>query len=133
MTRSVTQAELWERVHASFEWHRKAAREPDTQTTLNRIAAKCIAKRADATATRSFDASNCVVREERLSVDELCELERYHDRAVPARDVEPIVVLAYQGRNIVIEGNTRVNKWCAEGGSKLRSAIFVEPKEKPTP
>lgn len=114
-------------MHASFEGHRKAAKERDTQITLDRIAAKCITKQEDAKPIRSFDASNCVVREERLSVDQLCQLDRYHNSAVPNWDVEPIVVLAYEGRNIVVEGNNRVNKWCAEGGSKLRSAIFIEP------
>jgi hypothetical protein len=128
----MTQAELWQRVNESFERHRQAPGEPDTQTTLNRIAAKCITKQPDATATRSFDASNCVVREEHLPVAALCELERYHDRSVPAWEVEPIVVLVYEGRRIVIEGNNRVNKWCAERESRLRSVIFIEPKETPT-
>jgi len=88
--------------------------------------AKCITKRSDAIAIRSFDPSNCTLREARLSPNQLAGLERYHDRRVPICDIEPVVVLLYEGSEIVSEGNTRVNKWCGEGGSKPRAVIFVE-------
>src|SRR2546430_8600351 len=120
--------ELWAQVYESFKWHVNAFTDSGPQDTLNRIAAKCMTKKADAVATRSFDPSNCFLREARLSPEQLTQLDRYHERRVPQFEVEPVVVLRYEGRGIVIEGNTRVNKWCAEGGSRLRSVIFIEPR-----
>jgi len=122
----LSQAQLWQRVYALFKWHVNPRTDAGPQEALNRIAAKCITKRSDAIAIRSFDPSNCTLREARLSPDQLAGLERYHDRRVPICDIEPVVVLLYEGREIVIEGNTRVNKWCGEGGSKPRAVIFVD-------
>jgi len=122
-----TQDELWQRALASFERHSTSARPQDLQFALNRIAAKCIAKQL-APVTQSFDPSNCILHEEQLSPAQLCALERYHDRAVTKNDREPVVVLLYQGRRIVVDGNTRVNKWCAAGGLRLRSVIFIESR-----
>ena len=124
----MTEAELWQQIYAAFEAHRRMPGDCDAQTALNRIAAKCIAKHEDAPVIRSFDPTSCTAREESMSTEELRRLETFHERALPLRDVEPIVVLIYAGRRIVIDGNTRVNKWCAEGGSRPRRAIVIEPK-----
>jgi len=120
------QEHLWRRALASFRNHAIGAEPSDLQLALNRIAAKCIA-RQPAAVTQSFDASNCSLHEERLSPGELCQLERYHERAATDRDDEPVVSLLYQGRRIVIDGNTRVNKWCTAGRSRLRSVLFIKP------
>jgi hypothetical protein len=124
----MTEDALWRVIYQAFAAHRRPG-EPDSQTALNRIAAKCIAKRQDTPVTESFDPPNCRAREETLSVEELGLLETYHGRANPVWNVEPIIVLGYHDRRIVIDGNTRVNKWRAEGGSRARRAIVIEPKE----
>jgi len=59
------QAQLWEVVHASFAWHVNLVTDSTPQDALNRIAAKCITKQPNARASRSFDPSNCTLREER--------------------------------------------------------------------
>jgi hypothetical protein len=125
--RDKTDDELWQRALGSFRGHARSGQTQDLQFALNRIAAKCIAK-GPAPVTQSFNPSNCSVYEEQLSPVQLCELERFHDRATTANEQEPVVVLLYQGRKIVIDGNTRVNKWCIEGGSQSRSVIFIKPR-----
>jgi hypothetical protein len=122
---STPQTDLWQEAFNAFKAHHRG--NDDEQATLNRIAAKCLAKRADAAVTNSFDPSNCEIREEHLALDQLNELERYHDRRVPSRDVEPVIVLEYEGRRVLIDGNTRVNKWLSEGGTRLRRAIVIKP------
>ena len=123
----MTETELWQCIYRAFEAHRRAG-ELNAQTALNRIAAKCIARREGAPVTRSFDPSTSRAREEYLSPGELRRLESFHERASPLRDVEPIVVLVYEGRHIVIDGNNRVNKWRHEKASRPRRAIVIEPK-----
>jgi hypothetical protein len=122
-----TPDELWQLALAAFKGHATSPRTPDLQIALNRIAAKCIAKQP-APVAQSFDPSNCSVHERQLLPEQLCELERYHCRSTTENDQEPVVVLLYYGRKIVIDGNTRVNKWCADGDSRLRSVIFITPR-----
>ena len=114
--------DLWNRIYAAFEGHRILATDPDAQAALNRVAAKCLHLEQ----RRSFDPSNCVVREELLSVDALRQLELYHEQAFPLRDDPTIVVLSYEGRRVVVDGNNRVNKWLKAGGSEPRGAIIIE-------
>ena len=110
---------LWERVRAAFGYHQIKGIDKTPQAALNRIAAKCIHV--------SFDPSNCTVHEEFLSLDDLRQLKRYHDKDRPLREDDPIVVLVYQGQRFVIDGNQRVNKWLKEGSTERRSALIIEP------
>ncbi len=98
--------DLWDRIYAAFAAHQQPGIDPDPQSALNRVAAKCLRSAQ----RRSFDPSNCVVREVLISVDELRQLELYHEGASPLRDYCPIVILFYEGRRVVIDGNNRVNK-----------------------
>jgi hypothetical protein len=88
---------------------------------LDRIAAKCL--------HLSFNPSNCSVRETVLSLDELRPLKRYHtrDQLDPQYEHGAIVVLVYHGERVVIDGNTRVNKWVNEHSTTPRSALIIEP------
>ena len=112
--------ELWRRIHESFEYHRKAT-DPDAQSAMDRIATKCI----HSPTRRSFNANNCIVREELLSAASLHELKRYHSRAIPYHLNGPIVVLLYDGAKLVIEGNSRVNARIARQVEGPFSAIMV--------
>lgn len=115
--------DLWEQVYATFEAHRLRT-DPDAQAALNRIAAKCLGL----SEVRSFDPSNCRVRRELLRQEALRTLKRYHQRKEPLRDYEPIVVIEWRGRSWVVDGNTRVNKWIADGAPQPRSAIIITPE-----
>jgi hypothetical protein len=111
---------LWDRVRDAFKAHQIPGIDRTPQMALGRLAAKCI--------LLSFNGSNCTVREEYLSLDELQQLIRYHDNAHAKRDGGPIVVLVYEGQRFVIDGNKRVNKWLKGGDTELRSALILEPK-----
>ncbi len=113
---------LWVQVRAAFQPHRIL---PDIidltpQMALNRIAAKCIGL--------SFDPSNCTVREESLSLDDLRRLKRYDEKDDrPNRESGSIVVLVYKGERVVIDGRRRVNKWVNDESTVRRSALIIEP------
>jgi hypothetical protein len=115
---------LWRRIYESFHFHRFSVKppDPDSQTALNRIAAKCIGVPG-----RSFDPSTCSVRAQVLSVEQLRQLRLHHTRSRPQRDEQPIVVLSFEGQLYVVDGNTRVNRWLADGSSQPRAAIIIEP------
>lgn len=114
--------ELWRRIHESFEYHRGES-DPDAQAAMGRVAAKCLGL----STPKSFNVTNCAVREELLSATSLHDLKRYHQRASPYHLNGPIVVLGYGGDRVVIEGNNRVNAWIARKFEGPFSAIIVEP------
>jgi hypothetical protein len=112
--------ELWSQAHRAFEGHRLAV-DPNAQAALNRIAAKCL--------RISFDPTNCTIREAVLDAEALRQLHVFHNRASPASDHEPIVVLSFKGKEYVIDGNSRVNLWRRIDGPQLRRAIVIEPTQ----
>ena len=114
--------ELWRRIHKSFKYHRTDT-DPDAQAAMDRIAMKCLGL----TVPKSFNATNCTVREELLSTTYLRELKLYHQRANPYHLRGPIVVLLYGGAKVVIEGSTRVNAWIERKIKGPFTAIVVEP------
>jgi len=53
----------------------------------------------------------------------------YHSRTTPQRDGGSLVILRYCGRNVVIDGNNRVNLWRAQKKPGPFHAIVIEPNE----
>jgi hypothetical protein len=117
-------AVLWKQVDDAFEKH-VVYQAP--LVNLNRIAARCLGL--------WFDSSTCTVREELLPLDELKKLKRYsEDDDRPAygyEEKEPIVVLAYQGQRLVIDGRRRVTRWINQNDPKPRLALIIEPRGRP--
>jgi hypothetical protein len=119
---STDEATLWKSIHGQFRHHRQSA-DRTPQDAMNRVAQKCLclAER------RSFDPSNCTVRSLLLTKRELHDLRTFHCRTNGYPSREPIVVLEWNGHRVVIEGNTRVNRWRAEAPDGPFPAIFVTP------
>ena len=115
---------LWRCIHAQFAFHRKST-DPDAQAAMDRVAKKCLRLPA----APSFNSANCTVREVPFSREDLAELEVYHPRVNGYPSSDPIVVLIWGVRKVVIEGNTRVNRWRAGSGSPPFPAILVMPNE----
>ena len=117
-------AALWDQVRAAFKAHQIKGIDHTPQMALDRIPAKGI--------RLSFNPDNCDVHEETLSLDNLTQLRRYsEDDDRPAdgyEDKEPIVVLAYQGQRIVIDGRRRVTRWINRNDPTLRRVLIIEPK-----
>lgn len=107
----------------SFEYHRKDA-DQNAQSALDRIAMKCLGL----SERKSFNPDNCSIREENLSLGNLGDLVVYHDRTRPKKMAGPIVVLVYNGRRFVIEGNTRANSWRARMYKGPFTALILEPR-----
>jgi len=93
------------------------------QIALERIAQKCL----DLSHRRRFDTSNCTVREALLSADALSNLKLYHNRANPNRLDDTVVLLRYEGKMVVIDGNNRVNMWRNSHAAGPFRAIVIEP------
>lgn len=114
--------ELWRRIHESFKPHITEV-DSNPQAAMERVAMKCLGL----TIRQPFHALNCTVREEILEWASLHELKRYHPRAEPRRPGGPIVVLLYEGKRFVLEGNNRVNAWIEQKSKGPFRAIVVEP------
>ena len=66
-----------------------------------------------------------------MFLERLLELEVYHARTTGYPSIEPVVVIVWQDRSVVIEGNTRVNKWRCSGSTGPFPAIVVTPRTPP--
>lgn len=113
---------LWDRVYAALEGHRLRG-DATAQAALDRIAAKVLGL----TERLSFNPSTCSVREEALSMEILRSLHVYHEQARPQANHDTIVVIDWNGRRVVVDGNNRVNRWRREGNVGRRSAIVIAP------
>src|SRR6266850_7625354 len=115
-------AQLWRRIHAAFEAHRKPT-DKNAQAALERVAVKCLglANR------QAFNASNCSVREAQLGRQSLLALKVYHERSRPVRGGGTIVLIFYGGSYVVLDGNNRVNQWRAQNAPGPFDAIIIEP------
>ena len=118
---------LWRQIHQSFEYHRETT-DRDAQAAMDRIASKCIRS----STRKSFNPSNCSVREDFIPASSLQELKLYHSRASPYHLNGPIIVLLYDQDRVVIEGNNRVNAWLARQTKGPFSVIMVEPRQDTT-
>jgi hypothetical protein len=116
--------EMWIIAYKLFEYHRKPT-DPDAKSALNRVAMKCL-KLAE---QKSFTPDNCSICEEIFSIDDLQNLVLYHDRNCPKEMEGPIVVLVYDGRPYVIEGNNRTNAWRAGKYNGPFTALVLKPKD----
>ena len=117
--------ELWRQIHESFKWHRIRGIDSNAQAAMDRVAMKCLGF--------SFNSTNCTVREEMLEAAALHELVLKHDSTKPFHLKDPIVVLLYQGKRFVIEGNNRVNTWIEQKFEGPFKAIVVEPDTTSSP
>lgn len=113
-------AALWESVYAAFPYPRD-----QVESEINRIAAKCLKRALGRTGPVAIDPSTCEVHAAVIDAAELPGLIRYHDRVNLTGRTTPIVILRTQGKDIVIEGNNRVNKWVAEGDTAPRQAFVI--------
>ena len=115
-------AALWRGIFAQFKWHQQPT-DATPQDAMNRIAQKCLYLPE----RHSFDPSNCSVRSESLSKGDLDQLRTFHCRAIGYPSADPVVVIEWHGHRVVIEGNTRVNRWRTEETRGPFPAIFVVP------
>ena len=52
------------------------------------------------------------------------------DTVADKPDKEPIVVLIYKGRRLVIDGRRRINRWIEQKDHTPRRALIITPKER---
>jgi len=118
--------ELWRQIRESFEWHRIRGFDSDAQAAMDRVAMKCLGF--------SFNPTNCTVREEMLKWASLHELKLRPGQTTEPRDPGgAIVVLVYEGKRFVIDGNRRVNSWIKQKAPGPFKAILVEPHAMSSP
>jgi hypothetical protein len=124
------QKTIWKHIHASFKGHMKRGVDLSEQMALDRVAAKCIHRDG-----LSFNESNCLVREEMLTLDQLEKLKRHHQGVGIHRlyENQPIIVLIFESNRIVIDGNHRVNTWVQQQSTTPRFAFVIEPKDPKEP
>ena len=117
-------AALWQSILDQFKWHQQPT-DPTPQDAMNRVAQKCLFLRE----RRSLGPGDCSVRAVSLAKEDLRQLRTFHCRVIGYRSVEPVVVLEWYEHRVVIEGNTRVNRWRTEEDSGPFHAILVTPND----
>jgi hypothetical protein len=115
--------DLWQAVYAAFPYPLERV-----QQEINRIAVKCLRKAGVWTGLKLFDSSTCDVSAVLIPGNELADLVRYHKRASPVGRTTPIVVVRAGGKDVVIEGSNRVNKWVSEQNMTPRLALLIAPR-----
>jgi hypothetical protein len=112
--------DLWRLVYSSLEHHRKA-KDPSAHAVLNRL----VNERFPSGPRLELNDTTCAIGEHEYSTRELEGFERWHKRDTPASDGGSIVVAQCRGRNLVIDGNNRVNRWIRESSRDLHHAIVI--------
>jgi hypothetical protein len=120
---STSQDDLWKAVHAAFPYTSDVV-----QAEINRIAAKCLKKAGVQAGVVAVDSSTCDVIEVDMAGKELASLIRYHDRTRLTGRSTPIVVVRTDGKDIVIEGNNRINNWVNCGDVTTRRVLVIIPR-----
>ena len=116
--------DLWQAVYEAFPYP------PDcVQDEINRIASKCLNKALGWTQSVVLNSATCDVREVVIGGDEISTLIRYHQRTNVSGNTTPIVIVQAGGKNVLIEGNNRVNKWVNECDLAPRRALVLVPHE----
>ncbi len=115
-------AQLWRQALSQFEFHRQST-DPTALDAMNRIAQKCL----HLDQRPSFGPSNCKIRSVWLSRAELSQLHRFHPRTKGYPSTEAVVVMDVGGKLVVVEGNTRINRWLEEGRAGPFAALVVTP------
>jgi hypothetical protein len=113
---------LWKSALAQFEFHRQST-DPTALDAMNRIAQKCL----NLAAKPSFSPATCSIRAASLSRTELSQLKRSHQRTKGYPSTEAVVVIEFSGYLVVVEGNTRVNRWLEEGREGPFLTLIVTP------
>ena len=113
------QSELWDLVYGALWWERKDA---SPTACLNRLTNERLSG-----SKLALDPTTAEVREEWWQTNELSRLERKHNKVHDFDDDRPIVVVEFEGRLILVDGNHRVTRWLASGHNVERQLLIVHP------
>lgn len=116
------QSELWALVNETLWWKPKDA---SPAACLNRLTNERLSG-----AKVALGPGTAVVREERWLTYELSRLERKHSKAHDFDDNRPIVVVEFDGRLILVDGNHRVTRWIASGHNVERQLLIIRPTDR---
>jgi hypothetical protein len=111
---------LWRQAYASFEGHAAPFRRSDrnAQAALTRIAVKGLGF--------TFDSTNSQIRRERWSFEQLKQLKTGHNGRNDCQ-IEPLILIEWEGRTVVIDGNHRLNGWVAGNDGRSRQVVIISP------
>jgi hypothetical protein len=111
---------LWRQAYASFEGHAAPFKrwDRDAQAALTRIAIKGLGF--------TFDVTNSQIRRERWSFEQLKQLKTGHKGRNDCQ-IEPLVLVEWDGRTVLIDGNHRLNGWVADSDGRPRDVIIISP------
>jgi hypothetical protein len=103
------------KAHLHPEWGDRAPID-----TFNRLVAKNV-KAAGSTSNTHLDIQMAEIqsRREQWTTDQLGKLERGHSDPRGADFQFPVVVIEYQGKQRLLDGNHRVNRWVVTKDSRL--------------
>lgn len=113
----MTNENLWSAIYGALEWG-MPKKDLSAQYRLNRLAREYF---SDLDAWLGEDT--CKARYDNLPIT---SLNRCHRRANPQMIDGPIIVLSYQGKLVVIDGNNRVNAQYLLNAQKIMPAIVIE-------
>jgi hypothetical protein len=120
---------LWYHVTDALQYHRKKKKRTDATSidVLNRLTREAVRTETKEALKFSVTPSSSTIRRELWPIARLTALRTRHAKTEPKDETRPIVLVEWQGCFLVIDGNTRINKWRKEGQTGFHSVIIIAP------
>lgn len=112
------QSALWTLVY-------KTLKPKDSDSSPNACLNRLTNERLSSQPVIQLNEKTAVVREEVWLTEHLNTLGRKHERMHELEDDRPIIVVEYQKRKLLIDGNHRVTRWLSEGLREQHRVLLI--------
>jgi hypothetical protein len=119
--------QLWETLERALSYHRTRGRDVTSIDALNRILAKARSSLDEPSeGLPRLSPETCTIRLQRWTTSKLDAIRRgKHQRDRPRCANLPVIVVEYEGREYLIDGQTRINRWTADGNDGPHEVIVL--------
>ncbi|HEY2786344.1 MAG TPA: hypothetical protein VGJ05_15360 [Fimbriiglobus sp.] len=118
---------LWNRAKELLRHHQKSD-DPTPVDALNRL----LHEAAPEASSIRLSEANCRIVLESWLMKKLAGLRRRHDRATPKDEGCPILVVCWRGKQYLIDGGNRINKWVKEKNEGSHAVLVMMLAEEST-
>lgn len=112
-----------------MRYHRKRG-DRDGMATCNRVFAE-YASESGLARVPQISPDNCSISVVTLTPVQFMATVRRHHRSRPRSETDRPVLISYDDRLYVVDGNNRINKWLGSGEASERDAILIQAPAAP--